>query len=121
MKKRQQGHGYAQGEQGIFAHLAGVAPKYAHGCQHGGGCPGQCCGAAQLAQRCDPIVGGWIEKIAVLVNDPAISTPAELAGRLVEMYGGLPSDELSKIMQIADLTAQLSGRFDVINEAGGGA
>ena len=83
--------------------------------------PAQAAWAAQLAQRCDPIVGSWIEQIAALVNDPAISTPAELAGRMVEMYGGLPSDEMSKIMQIADLTAQLSGRFDVINEAGGGA
>lgn len=82
--------------------------------------PAQDAWAAQLAQRCDPIVGGWIEKIAVLVNDPAISSPAELAGRLVELYGGLPSDELSKIMQIADLTAQLAGRFDVINETGTG-
>ena len=82
--------------------------------------PAQAAWAAQLAQRCDPIAGGWVEQIAALVNDPAISTPAELAGRLVEMYGGLPSDEMSKIMQIADLTAQLAGRFDVISEAGVG-
>ena len=83
--------------------------------------PAQDAWAAQLAQRCDPLVGGWIEQIATLVNDQAISSPAELAGRLVELYGGLPSDELSKVMQIADLTAQLAGRFDVVNETGSGS
>jgi hypothetical protein len=65
-------------------------------------------------------VGGWVEQIAALVNDPSISSPAELAARLVDLYGGLPADEMSKIMQIADLTAQLTGRFEVIDETGVG-
>lgn len=74
----------------------------------------------QLARRCDPIVGSWVEQIAALVNDPSISSPADLAARLVELYGGLPAGEMSKIMQIADLTAQLTGRFEVIDETGVG-
>ena len=74
----------------------------------------------QLARRCDPIVGSWVEQIAALVNDPAIASQAELAARLVDLYGGLSAGEMSKIMQIADLTAQLTGRFEVIDETGVG-
>jgi len=49
--ERQQGHRHAQGQQGVFAHLTGVAPKNAHGCQHRRGCPGQRRGAPEFAQH----------------------------------------------------------------------
>ena len=75
---------------------------------------------AQLAQRGDPIVSGWIAQIAALVADPSIAHPADLAARLIDLYGGLPAGDLTKVMQFADATAQLTGRFEVIGETGAG-
>lgn len=59
-------------------------------------------------------IDSWI---AVIKTKLASAESLEsFQAELVNMYGDLPSDDLTKVMSLAYATADLAGRFDVVRE-----
>ena len=72
--------------------------------------------AAQLATAAAPALANWLDRIRGIVNH-AESLEA-LRDRLLVAYGDLPTDQLAAVMQLGFTVADLTGRFDVADEAG---
>jgi phage gp29-like protein len=73
----------------------------------------------QLAQQAADPMRAWLDKLRTLI-DRAIAngdTLEKLRDDLLQAYGDLQSEELSKVMAMAFATAELAGRFEVQNNA----
>jgi len=74
--------------------------------------------AAQLGDQLDPLVEGWIEQIRHLVET---STSLEdVQSGLMHLYPHMSLDQYGHAMQRALAAAELAGRSDILEQAGGG-
>lgn len=68
----------------------------------------------QLSKLAATPINIWIAQIKAKVD--SAESLETLQNDLVAMYGDLPTDDLTKVMALAFATADLAGRFDVIQE-----
>lgn len=69
-----------------------------------------------LADKAGPITDGWLDTIRAVVE--SAQSYDELLGRLSELFGTLPLDELGRVIEDASATAGMAGRYDVAVETG---
>jgi len=72
--------------------------------------------ADQLGQAAAPVLAGWLDTLRGLADQA--ETLEALRDRLLAAYGDLPTDQLAAVMQLGFVVADLTGRFDVADEAG---
>jgi len=70
----------------------------------------------QLGQAGAPIIDGWVAQIGELVR--IHSDPQALQDALLAAYADLPIDQLTDVMALAFQLADLSARYQVVQEAG---
>lgn len=66
------------------------------------------------------LVGGWVDRLQELVNNPAYDKPDALQEALLGAYGDLPTEQLQELMQLAFTLAQLQGMDAAALESAGG-
>jgi phage gp29-like protein len=66
-----------------------------------------------LGRDAQPQVDGWLDQVERLLAAEPDLTPTELQSRLLDLYGGLPTDELVEIMSQAYVLATLRGMSEV--------
>jgi len=66
------------------------------------------------------LVGGWVDRLQELVNNPAYDKPDALQEALLGAYGDLPTEQLQELMRLAFTLAQLQGMDAVAQESMGG-
>lgn len=69
-----------------------------------------------MQQDAAPALEDWLSRIRSLV-DHATSLE-ELRDQLLNAYGDLPPDELTKVMQAGFAVADLAGRYDIVQTHG---
>lgn len=69
---------------------------------------------SQLAQRTAPQISQWLDQIEqALLHANSL---AEFQSHLISLYGDLDSEKLSQLMALGLATAELTGRFEVVQE-----
>jgi phage gp29-like protein len=68
---------------------------------------------AQLEAAASPALDSMIDRLKELVNDPSISSLAELQTRILDLYPGLDPSAIAEKLASAMLTANLVGRDEV--------
>jgi phage gp29-like protein len=74
---------------------------------------------AQLAINAQPMIDDWLKTIKAKSNDTV--DLQDFGDTLLTMYDTLKSDGFTEEMALAFATAELAGRFDVVQEVGDGA
>ena len=104
---------------GAFTARAALAalPPAALGEGRGGRTPPPAAMADQLANGAAPALGAWIEGIRALVN--RAESLQDIRDGLEQLLPGMTLDQYAQAMAQALAAAQLAGRYEVLQEAGG--
>jgi phage gp29-like protein len=73
--------------------------------------------ADQISSASDTIMSGWTDRIKAMAD--AASSPEELRANIEAAWGSLPTDQLTRLIELALTAATLAGIYDANNEAGG--
>ena len=76
--------------------------------------------SGQMADNANPVVYDWLKRIKALLksHEQAGKSLNEFGDRLLAEFSELPTEELTKVMELGLLAGELAGRAEVMNETG---